>query len=237
MAIDIKNVRIGMSVKATSPKYGYVKLYDTADWDEDNPSKIDFGGVIGKMNNGLQLGIIQDVYEDSKLALVQLYKPILYMLKYRTNAIVPLSDLTTISTPTVVSGTKNYYCTGDSVRIRTGASLTSAIKSAVNKGNLIGQSDGKSVNGFLKFNLATGGVGYVAEQYCSTVKPVTSQPVKKTVTKTDTSTGKTKDVVVTQVDTGEGWTVKEVIIKGAIGAVAGFLAIKLIGKLFKLQGD
>ena len=46
MAIDIKNVRIGMSVKATSSKYGYVKLYDTADWDEDNPSKIDFGGVI-----------------------------------------------------------------------------------------------------------------------------------------------------------------------------------------------
>ena len=53
-----------MSVKASSPQYGYVKLYDTADWDEENASKIDFGDVIGKINNGLQLGIIQDVYED-----------------------------------------------------------------------------------------------------------------------------------------------------------------------------
>lgn len=233
MAIDIKNVRIGMSVKCAAAERGYVKLYEKATWDNDN--KVEFGTEIGKMNNGLQLGIIQDVYEDAKLAKVQLFKTITYNLKARGSVIVPLSELSAISTPTVITGTKNYYCTGDSVRIRTGASLTSGIKSAVDKGDLIGQSDGKSVNGFYKFNLALGGVGYVSAQYCSLVKPTVNQPVKKTVSKTD-STGTTKEVVVTQVETGEGWTIKEVIIKGAIGAVAGFFAIKII-KLFKTGGE
>lgn len=237
MAIDVKSVRIGMSVKTASPNYGYVKLYDGADWDEDSPTKIDFGDIVSKMNNGLQLGIIQDVYEDSKLALVQLYKPILYMLKYRANVIVPLSDISTISTPTVVSGTKNYYCTGDSVRIRNGASLTATIKNQVNKGDLIGQSDGKVTNGFLKFNLALGGVGYVSAQYCSLVKPSpTVQVVKKSVQKT-TSTGETKTVEVSSVSTGEGWSVKELIIKGAITAVVGFVTVKLLSGIFKRGGN
>lgn len=235
MAIDIKSVRIGMSVKTASPNYGYVKLYDSADWDDDGKN-IKFGNVVNKKNNGLQLGIIQDVYEESKLVKVQLYKPILYMFKYRANVIVPLSDISAISTPTVVSGTKNYYCTGDSVRIRNGASLTSTVKTQVNKGDLIGQSDGKATNGFLKFNLALGGVGYVSAQYCSLVKPTPTVQVIKKVVQQTISTGETKKVEVSSVSTGEGWSVKELIIKGAITALVGFVTVKLLSGIFKGGG-
>ncbi len=68
-----------------------------------------------------------------------------------------------------------YYVNSSTQRlnVRSTASTASTknIIGTLNKGQLVGTTDGTNSNGFLQFTLATGGPGWVSKNYITTTKP------------------------------------------------------------------
>ncbi|MFC0182500.1 hypothetical protein ACFFJX_07985 [Pseudarcicella hirudinis] len=184
------------------------------------------------IKTGGKVGVIVATYysgDGKHFAKVQLVNPVSKLLTKYTHGYVYLADVnlfgTAVSTP--ATG-KTYWCTGSKVNIRKGSSVASAVLAKLDKGDVIGTSDGILYGQFLKFNLALGGVGYVSNQYCtlkSPELPVVTQPL----TVKDSTSGKETTVQIPVVQPIEGsidW------LRLGVSIVASFIG-GIILRIFK----
>lgn len=187
---------------------------------------------LGIIKTGLKVGVIVATYfsgEGRHFAKVQLITPVSKLLTKYTHGYIYLSDVNlfvTAVTPTTTD--KTYWCTGNKVNIRKSASLTSAVVAKLDKGDIIGQSNGVLSGQFLKFNLALGGIGYVSNQYCtlkSPELPVVTQPL--TIKDTDGKETTVQIPVVQPIDGSIDW------LRLGISIVASFVGGIILRKIFK----
>lgn len=185
---------------------------------------------------GSEIGIIQSVYtmkSGKHLALIQLSKPIVkwYGLRY-SHVLVFIENLEAIG-ETGVSAGNTYYCIGNDVNIRKSPRVTAGKFSAkLNKGDIIGTSNGVAVNGYLPFNLRMGGVGYVSKVYCTLQAP--SKNITKTIATIDPQTGvQSKEVVpiIPQPESKIDYT--RIVIGSVVGVAVGWLFTKIVGFITK----
>jgi hypothetical protein len=215
-----------------------VSLYENMVYDEGGNTVISQGTPFASISAGEQIGIVEATFTQQNFVYVQLFKPITVNLKKRYYALIFTDNIQELPAKTASSETIEYFakCQPDSsVNIRLSASLTGTVKAKAKNGSLIGRSDGKvGNNGFLKFNLALGGVGYVHKDYVTKTKTaVTIEKTTEKVTVTNPLTGKDEEKARTTITTNEGWTVQDVVIKTVIGAVIGFIITRILGKIFK----
>lgn len=192
--------------------------------------------IVNTYKSGTVLGVLTKAYSiksGNSFGVVQLLKPITKGLTKYTHVLVLLSDISTVvETSSVVPKGNLYFCTATNVNIRKSASTLSAtFPSQLTKGEPIGYSDGIVENGFLKFNLKIGGIGYVAKTYCTLQEPsIVTMPV----TKSDPLTGidKTEDVPV--IDNPKGsLDIWKTALGAGISAVVVFVASKIFNKIFQ----
>ena len=185
-------------------------------------------------SKGDKIGVIVDVYPFKEgsynLARVQLLKPVTVGLSKYTHGFVFLAEVDLFGTQPVSSASmsKTYYCIGNSVNVRKGASTTADKYSyQLNKGDIIGYSDGVETNGFYKFLLQTGDIGYVSKTYCSLQPPaqITTQVVDK-------KSGQTVTVPVLPENKSQ-LDITKTVIGAAAGAVAAYLVTKIIQLITK----
>ena len=178
---------------------------------------------VGSYSAGATVGVIVKVLEMPKgdhVAYIQLSEPVSSGLFTITHGLQFLSNLDEV--PAVVpfdaTNVRLYWCTGNSVNIRKSASTTAGkFTVKLDKGDIIGTSDGVLKNGFLKFNLKQGGTGYVSKTYCTLQEPA------KAVTKVIQITNEvTKEVQKVEVPVIPEATQKFDLQKTAIGAVIAF---------------
>ncbi|MFC0181461.1 hypothetical protein SAMN04515674_104274 [Pseudarcicella hirudinis] len=188
---------------------------------------------LSTIKTGVKVGVVVATYysgDGRSFAKVQLINPVSKLLTKYTHGYVYLADVNLFGaavTPT--TNGKTYWCTGSQVNIRKSPSLTSAVMAKLDKGDIIGQSDGVLSGQFLKFNLALGGIGYVATQYCtlkSPELPVVTQPL----TVKDPASGKDTTVQIPVVQPIEGsidW------LRLGVSIVASFVGGVILRKIFK----
>lgn len=224
----------GTAIKAS----GKVSLYENMTYDTTGNSVLNQGTPFATIASGQQIGIVEAGFAEQNFLYVQLFTPITVNFKKRYYALINTENVVQIPAKTSSNGTFPYYAKCDpnsNVNVRLSGSLAGTVKAKAKNGSLIGDSDGKAnANGFLKFNLALGGVGYVHKDYATKTKTaVTLDKTTETVTVTNPTTGKTEQKEVITLSTSEGWTVQDVVIKTVIGAVIGFIITKILGKFFK----
>jgi hypothetical protein len=216
-----------------------VKIYRTSDIQSTGLIKL--SNVITELNAGQTIGVITKVYEAPKgdhVAYVQLYSSAGNFIYIYSHGLVYLSDIEVVSmvstaNPSVISTLKTYYCTGNNVNIRkTPSTAGKTFGTQLDKGDVIGTSDGKVQNGYLGFNLRMGGFGYVSQKYVTLQAPAKSITVTKQIT--DPMTGKTETVsapIITNPESSIDW--KKTVIGAVVGVVisCGFsILIKTFSK-------
>ena len=179
---------------------------------------------IGEVKKGIKFGLLQSLNFVTGYAYVQLYSPTLYLGKTQYYGFVKLTDIVESG---IFSGTGTKYYVGTNVNsvlnIRNSGSATGTIHAKLQRGSLIGtRIDSTETNGFWKFNLATGGIGYASAKYVTSTAPITS-----TSTPADTTT----ESVDNPITNGGKWSVMEIVQKGLI-AVVVFFGARLIIKKF-----
>ncbi len=185
-------------------------------------------------SKGEKIGVIVDVYPfkdgSYNLARIQLLKPVTVGLSKYTHGFVFLAEVDLYGTQTVSTSSMNkaYYCIGNNVNVRKGASTT-ALKFPyqLNKGDFVGYSDGVITNGFLKFLLQTGDIGYVSKTYCSL-----QAPAQITTQVSDKQSGQTVTVPVLPENKSQ-LDIQKTVIGAAAGAVAAYLVTKIIQLITK----
>lgn len=224
--------QLGDIVKTTAK----ISLYENMTYDSNGDIVKDSGDIFSELNAGEQVGIVEANFTGGKFVYVQLIKPVTVNLKKRYYALVLTDKLVKLSENTPTTQTLDYYakCSETSVvNVRLSASLTGVIKTKLKNNSLIGKSDGTVTNNFIKFNLASGGVGFVHKDYATRTKaPLTAAVTKTgTVVKENPLTGQQQTVSQTTVSTAENWTVKDVAIKALISGIVIFFATKLLSKI------
>jgi hypothetical protein len=183
--------KAGVYLSADSPK-GFVNLYSklTAQDNLDTTSYV--GSVQNNQPNGVNFGTVIGWRTTKKLVKIKLRTPIKQYLGLSEITEV-WADATQISVyaPSLNEGAaKFYYCTGDSVRLRSSPSLTSLanVVGKANRGDLLGKSDGYTDNDFMlmystslngSFLLDSSGkkkTYYIHKDYVSTTNPVPAKP-------------------------------------------------------------
>lgn len=190
--------------------------------------------IIKTYKSGETLGVLTKAYnmsDGNNFGTVQLLKPITKGLTKYTHVLVLLSDISAIGDATSLTGNL-YFCTATNVNIRkTASTLSGKYPSQLTKGEPIGYSDGTVTNGFLKFNLRIGGIGYVAKAFCTLQEPAI---VTTTVTKADPLTGKNVSQDVPVIDNPQGkvdyW---KTALGAGISAVVVFIVSKFLNKEMK----
>lgn len=185
---------------------------------------------------GEKIGVITRTYpvkDGNNIGIIQLIKPITKGLVKYSHVFVLLNDISVSGEKPLQVG-QLYYCTATRVNIRKGANITSGtLGIQLDKGDPIGYSDGVAVNGFLKFNLKTGGIGYVSKIYCTLQEPFVNE-VTKNVTVANPLTGinETEKVpVIPELSPTTDW--KKTAIGAAISAVVVFGVTQIIQKIWK----
>ncbi len=198
----------GTKLSADSPK-GFVNLYTklTASNTLDTTSYV--GSVQNNQPNGINFGQVIGWRTAQKLVKIRLRVPIrtTYFGTTLTNITEVWADATQVSEYGVTENepdTKFYYCTGNSVRLRSSPSVANLLNvvGSANKGDLLGKSDGYPVDNFLliystalngDYKLDSSGKKisyYVHKDYVSTVNPavkVTTTPTTPGTTPIDTN--------------------------------------------------
>lgn len=225
---------IGTALKAKNK----VSLYQDMTYDKTGTSVISKGSPFSSIGSGEQIGIVEANFIGQNFVYVQLFTPISVNFKKRYYALIFTENVVEISEKSASTGTEKYFakCQPDShVNVRLSGSLLGTIKTKAKNGSFLGHSDGKvNANGFIKFNLALGGVGYVQKDYATKTKTVVKlENTTEKVTVTNPLTGKDEEKDRTTLSTSEGWTVQDIVVKTVIGAVIGFVITKILGKIFK----
>lgn len=173
--------------------------------------------VAGGYKNGTRLGVVSEVYtfpNGQSIARIQLINPVTVKLNKYTHGYIFLEQVSESATTKTGTG-KTYYCVGNSVNVRKSPSTTASKYSyQLDKGDVIGESDGVDNNGFYRFTLRTGDVGYVSKTYCSL-----QAPASVTVSKTTTNSSGQSQTIQVPVLPGDTSTFDWQ--KTAIGAVLG----------------
>lgn len=177
--MGLKSTPIGLMVSPDSPT-GSVKLYAALDWQR---IILDPTTYVGTATNGGALGRIIAVNTSKALVQIRLLKPVTHK-----GDILPSytgwaeAKLLSEYNPQKLDYTamKYYYSTGNSVRIRSSASLVSLsnVIGKADKGDKLGKSDGYITNGFLKLyatdsdgDVIANKVSYVHKDYVSSTNP------------------------------------------------------------------
>lgn len=186
---------------------------------------------------GENIGVIQVVYtmkSGNHLALIQLEKPYVNWFVGYSHVLAFIDNLEPIGETGVINNSNTYYSIGNDVNIRKTPSLTGAkFPSKLNKGDIIGTSDGVVSNNFLKFNLRIGGVGYVSKTYVTLQAP-TKAAVTKSIVTVDPKTGEQTNEsvpVILQPDSQIDYT--RIIIGSVVGVVVGWIFTKIINSFSK----
>lgn len=186
----LKSTANGLLVMVDSPT-GKANLYAALDWQR---IILDTTSYVGTATNGGALGRIIAVNPAKSLVQLQLLKPV----THKGNVLPSYTawaeaKLLSEYNPQQLDYTamKYYYSTGNSVRIRSSASLVSLtnVVGKANKGDVLGKSDGYITNSFLRiystdadgdFLLDKSGnkiVRYVHKDYASSTNPVVTPTV------------------------------------------------------------
>lgn len=210
-----------------------VAVFKKSDYQSDGT--IILSTKLSTFQSGEQIGIVQVVYtmkSGKHLALIQLSKPIVNWFIGYSHVLAFVENLQAVGEIGPVAG-DTYYSIGNDVNIRKTASLTGTKSpSKLNKGDIIGTSDGVLHNGFLKFNLRLGGIGYVSKTFCTLQTPV--KIVTKEIAALDPKTGiQTQEAVpiITQPESKVDYT--RVVIGSVIGVVVGWIFTKIVGLIWK----
>lgn len=210
-----------------------VSVYKKSDYQSNGTVLL--SSKLTSFSNGENIGVIQMVYtmkSGNHLALIQLEKPYVTWFVGYSHVLAFIDNLEAIG-ETGVNTSNTYYSIGNDVNIRKTPSLTGAkFPSKLNKGDIVGTSDGVVSNNFLKFNLRIGGVGYVSKTYVTLQPPVTN--ITKSIVTVDPKTGvQTNETVpvITQPDSQIDYT--RIVIGSVIGVVAGWIFTKIINSFSK----
>jgi hypothetical protein len=201
-----------------------VKIYRTSDIQSTGIIKL--SNVIAELNAGQTIGVITKVYESPKgehLAYIRLYSTVGSFIYIYTHGLVYLSDIELVNmVATSNASLKTYYCTGNDVNVRKAPSVTgTTFGTQLDKGDVIGTSDGKVQNGYIGFNLRMGGFGYVSQKYVTLQAPAKSITTTKTIN--DPMTGKSETVaapIITNPESSIDW--KKTIGGAIIGVVVSW---------------
>ena len=190
---------------------------------------------LGTYKTGEKIGIVQAVYpmkSGKHLALIQLAKPIVTWFIGYSHVLAFIDDLESVGETGVMPG-NTFYCVGNDVNVRKLPSLAGAkLPTKLNKGDIIGMSDGVVTNGYLKFNLRIGGIGYVSKTYCTQQIPI--KTVTKTIVSLNPQTGvQTQETVpiITQPDSKIDY--QRVVIGSVLGVVVGWIFTKIVSYIWK----
>jgi hypothetical protein len=120
--------------------------------------------------NDQLFGIVQEIDTVNNVALVMLSIQVFDKAgRQITHAFCELSKCEVLEA--IIANGQRYFANND-VNIRNASGVASTIRTVAKKGDYIGFSDGvKDRNGFCRFQLAIGGIGYVSAKYISTSKP------------------------------------------------------------------
>ncbi len=107
---------------------------------------------------------------------------------------------------------------------------TSKVLKKLNGGQIVGKSNGDKVNGFMLFELATGGIGFVSENYLTTVSTEKTDP--ETPKPADPADKTTPEKTGTWISNFFGDANKQAVKYSLLGAGVLLLGL-LIGSRFK----
>jgi hypothetical protein len=139
--------------------------------------------LVKQIPNGNTFGIIQEIDNVNNIALVALSIQVYKFGKQISHGYVSLSRCEKINA--ITSTGKRYFATIDALNIRDKPSLLSTVRSKALKGDYLGFSDGiADKNGYCRFQLAIGGIGYISAKYISLTKPARTV---KVITNNDNS--------------------------------------------------
>lgn len=170
---------------------------------------------VATIANGTPFGIVQEIDKNNNVALVMLSIKVFKGGKQITHAYCNLALTEPINA--IISNGKKYYATAN-VNIRNSSGLASTIRTIAKTGDYLGYSDGiKDKNGFCRFQLSIGGIGYVSAKYISTSKPARAYD---TTTNGNTVTESVKSVYSTNQKIGLG-----ICAASVLGAIA-YLKLK-----------
>jgi hypothetical protein len=136
------------------------------------------GKQIGSIKEGTLIGTYDrtDEYLLTKYAYVKLATPLAGGYRYafiRESAVYEYSPKTT-----------TYYVNSKTTKLNVRSSASAAstknVTGALSRNELIGTSDGTTSNGFLFFDLAKGGTGWVSKNYITTTTPAGVTPTPST---------------------------------------------------------
>ena len=141
--------------------------------------KFEASTLITSIANDQVFGVVQSVDTVNKVALFTFsYKVYSKTGKQISHAYCDLTKCDKIDS--IIANGKKYYASAD-VNIRNASGTLGTIRTVAKKGDYLGFSDGiADKNGFCRFQLAMGGVGYVSKKYIST-----SQPAREIETKVE----------------------------------------------------
>jgi hypothetical protein len=126
--------------------------------------------LVKTIPTGNVFGIVQEVDTVNNVALVWLSIQVYSYGKQISHGYVKLDTCEKINA--IVTAGKPYYATVDNLNIRDKSGVLGTIRTKAMKGDLLGRSDGvKDANGFARFQLALGGIGFISAKNISLTKP------------------------------------------------------------------